>query len=245
MGHEIQRQEVLHNECTTQITIFLPAGQKHPTTRGRSTLPWSGNQWKPVLVCPCGQDCQESKCQPGDAPKESQLLSWNLPQNSVYLSRQIPTGVQLHRVGPPCTKGNWQDKRYPTQSSQIHQVRLPIQKPRLCHSYAPGARSNFTARKKTTKEAYLPVQDHRRTSPWYWSGEMSNSNPQQKIDKTNNIWEPSTEKCSTTICQKPLAMLSHPALFNTCLQKQLLPKNNRGMEQLRQQCCLCRNRGWI
>ena len=50
MGHEIQCQEVLYNECTTQITIFLPAGQTHPTTSDRSTLPWSGNQWKPVLV---------------------------------------------------------------------------------------------------------------------------------------------------------------------------------------------------
>ena len=154
-----------------------------------------------------------------------------------------PSGVQLHLVGPPCTEGNRQDRRHPTQSSQIYQARLPVQKPRLCHSYAPGARSTFTARKKTTKPAYLPLQNHRRTSAWYKSWETSSFNPQQKIDKTNKIWKP--KKCSTTICKKPWAMLSHPARFNTCLQKQFLPKNNTGVEQPRQQCCLCRNRGGI
>ena len=74
-------------------------------------------------------------------------------------------------------------RRYPTQSSQIHRLTLPIQKLRLCHSYASGARSTFTARKKTTKPAYLPLQDHRRTSSWYRSAEISNSSPQQKIDR--------------------------------------------------------------
>ena len=53
------------------------------------------------------------------------------------------------------------------------------------------------------------------------------------------------KKYSTTICKKPSAMLSHPARFNTCRQKQFLPKNNTRVEQPRQQCCLCGNRGGI
>ena len=52
------------------------------------------------------------------------------------------------------------------------------------------------------------------------------------------------KKC-TTICKKPSVVLLHPARFNTCLQKQLLLKNDTAVEQPRQQCCLCRNRGGI
>ena len=156
MGHEIQCQEVLHNECTTQITIFSTSWTNtsynewplNPTLEWKSVktspgLPmWTRLLRKLMQAWECSEGISASVLKPA-AKQRIPLLS------DPFWSTAPPC--------PPCTEGNRQDRRYPTQSSQIYQARLPIQKPRLCHSYAPGARSTLTARKKTTKPAYLPL----------------------------------------------------------------------------------------